>query len=34
MPAAEDLDLEELGAPVTNVDEVLSIDLEEWKNDR
>jgi phosphoenolpyruvate carboxykinase (GTP) len=33
MPAAEDLDLEELGAPVTNVEEVLSIDLEEWKKE-
>jgi phosphoenolpyruvate carboxykinase (GTP) len=33
MPAAEDLDLEDLGAPVTDVDEVLSIDLEEWKKE-
>jgi GTP-dependent phosphoenolpyruvate carboxykinase len=26
-------DLEDLGAPVTDVDEVLSIDLEEWKKE-
>ena len=33
MPAAEDLDIEDLGVPVADVEEVLSIDLEEWKKE-